>query len=31
LVRLVARRKGRILAFQALFSWDMGNVPVEEY
>lgn len=26
----MARRKGRILAFQALFSWDMGNVPVEE-
>ena len=21
----MARRKGRILAFQALFSWDMGN------
>ena len=24
----MARRKGRILAFQALFSWDMGNKDV---
>lgn len=24
----MARRKGRILAFQALFSWDMGNGDV---
>ena len=26
----MARRKGRILAFQALFSWDMGNKDVEQ-
>jgi N utilization substance protein B len=25
----VARRKGRILAFQALYSWDLGNVDVD--
>jgi N utilization substance protein B len=24
----VARRKGRILAFQALYSWDLGNVDI---
>ena len=24
----MARRKGRILAFQALYSWDLGNVDV---
>lgn len=26
----MARRKGRILAFQALYSWDMGQVAVDE-
>jgi transcription antitermination protein NusB len=26
----VSRRKGRILAFQALYSWDVGNVPLED-
>jgi N utilization substance protein B len=25
----VARRKGRILAFQALYSWDLGNVDID--
>ena len=25
----MARRKGRILAFQALYSWDLGNVDVD--
>ena len=25
-----ARRKGRVIAFQALFSWDAHVVPVEE-
>ena len=25
-----SRRKGRILAFQALFSWDAHRVPVDE-
>lgn len=25
----MARRKGRILAFQGMFSWDMGNIPVD--
>ncbi len=24
----MARRKGRILAFQALYSWDLGNVDI---
>jgi len=26
----VARRKARILAFQALYSWDMGNTSVQD-
>jgi len=26
----VSRRKGRRLAVQALYSWDVGNVPVSE-
>ena len=26
----MARRKGRILAFQALYSWDLGNVDVDK-
>jgi len=26
----VSRRKGRIIAFQALFSWDANNVPLDE-
>ncbi|MCQ2981418.1 MAG: transcription antitermination factor NusB [Treponemataceae bacterium] len=26
----MARRKGRILAFQALYSWDMGQIAVDE-
>ena len=25
----MARRKGRILAFQALYSWDLGNVDID--
>ncbi|MCR4790207.1 MAG: transcription antitermination factor NusB [Treponemataceae bacterium] len=25
----MARRKGRILAFQALYSWDMGNMDLD--
>ncbi len=25
-----SRRKGRIIAFQALFGWDMNRVPIEE-
>ena len=25
----MARRKGKILAFQALYSWDLGNVDVD--
>ncbi len=25
----MARRKGRILAFQALYSWDLGNIDVD--
>ena len=25
----MSRRKGRILAFQALYSWDVGGVPQE--
>ena len=25
----MARRKGRILAFQAVYSWDLGNVDVD--
>ena len=25
----MSRRKGRILAFQALYSWDVGGVPAE--
>ena len=25
----MARRKGRILVFQALYSWDLGNVDVD--
>ncbi|MDR2901444.1 MAG: transcription antitermination factor NusB [Treponema sp.] len=27
---MASRRKGRILAFQALFSWEANNVPVTE-
>ena len=26
----MARRKARILAFQALYSWDMGNTSVQD-
>ena len=26
----MARRKGRILAFQALYSWDLGNVDIDK-
>jgi len=26
----VSRRKGRILAFQALYSWDVSKAPVED-
>jgi len=26
----VARRKSRIIAFQALYSWDVNNIPLEE-
>ncbi len=26
----MARRKGRILAFQALYSWDMGQIAVTD-
>jgi len=26
----VSRRKGRIIAFQALFSWDANNIPLED-
>lgn len=26
----MARRRGRILALQALYSWDVGNVPEED-
>jgi transcription antitermination protein NusB len=26
----VSRRKGRILALQALYSWDVGNVQLED-
>jgi len=26
----VARRNARILAFQALFSWDVGGTPIED-
>jgi N utilization substance protein B len=26
----VSRRKGRITAFQALFSWDANNIPLED-
>lgn len=25
----MARRKGRILAFQALYSWDLGNIDID--
>lgn len=25
----MARRKGRILAFQSLYSWDLGNIDVD--
>ena len=25
----MARRKGRILSFQALYSWDLGNVDID--
>lgn len=28
--KAVSRRKGRRLAVQALYSWDVGNVPVSE-
>jgi N utilization substance protein B len=27
---MASRRKGRILAFQALYSWDANKIPVEE-
>jgi len=27
---MASRRKGRILAFQALYFWDLNTVPVEE-
>jgi len=27
---MASRRKGRILAFQALYFWEANNVPVEE-
>ena len=26
----MARRKSRIIAFQALYSWDVNNIPLEE-
>ena len=26
----MSRRKGRIIAFQSLFSWDASNVPLDE-
>ena len=26
----MSRRKGRIIAFQSLFSWDANNVPLDE-
>ncbi len=26
----MSRRKGRIIAFQALFSWDANNIPLED-
>ena len=26
----MSRRKGRILAFQALYSWDVSQTPVED-
>ena len=26
----MSRRKGRVLAFQGLFSWDIGKVPLED-
>ena len=26
----MSRRKGRITAFQALFSWDANNIPLED-
>lgn len=26
----MARRKSRILAFQALYSWDVNNIPMDE-
>ncbi len=26
----MSRRKGRILAFQALYSWDVGQLPLED-
>jgi N utilization substance protein B len=26
----LSRRKGRILAFQALYSWDVGGVPADQ-
>lgn len=26
----MSRRKGRILAFQALYSWDVGGVPADQ-
>ena len=26
----MSRRKGRILAFQGLYSWDMNQSPVED-
>ena len=27
---MASRRKGRIIAFQALFSWEMNRIPLEE-
>lgn len=26
----MTRRKGRILAFQGVYSWDVGHIPVDE-
>lgn len=28
--KLVSRRKGRIIAFQALYSWDVSRLPMED-